>query len=101
MDAEYRAYLDENIRLIILKALAAESNASLNDYAIEKALEEFGYNKTREYIRNQISWLETEASAVRTRSPGTAIIATLTKAGRDHLERRRFLVGVQRPSDVE
>lgn len=97
----YKAFVDENVRLIILKALAEENNGSLNDALLERELERFGYAKTREYLRNQISWLETEVAAVTTTVAGTALIATLTKNGRYHLERKRFLQGVQQPGDAE
>jgi hypothetical protein len=97
----YDAWREENIRLIILKALAGEDGALMNDYGVGKELEQFGYRKTREYIRNQLLWLESEVGAVRTWEAGTAMMAELTKAGRYHVERRRFLPGVQHPGDAE
>lgn len=101
MSAGYHAFVDENIRLIILRALGEVDNASLNDSLLAHELERFGYSKTREYLRNQMRWLETEVGAVRTMAPGTALVATLTKAGRDHLEKRRYLEGIQRPGDLD
>lgn len=98
---EYKAYIEQNIRLIILKALADQENASLNDWAIGKELEGFGYNKTPEFIRNQMLWLEKTVGAVRTWTLGTAMMASLTKAGRWHIERRHTLEGIQAPGDVE
>ncbi len=78
MTAGYKDFVDQNVRLIILKALAMETNASLNDSLLERELEVFGYKRTREYLRNQMRWLETEAGAVRISTAGTALIATLT-----------------------
>jgi len=101
MTAGYKDFVDQNVRLIILKALAMETNASLNDSLLERELEVFGYKRTREYLRNQMRWLETEAGAVRISAAGTALIATLTRTGRDHVERRLVLEGIQRPGDVE
>ncbi len=101
MSAGYKDFVDQNVRLIILKALAMETNASLNDSLLERELEVFGYKRTREYLRNQMRWLESEARAVRISAAGTAIIATLTRTGRDHVERRLVLEGVQPPGDVE
>jgi hypothetical protein len=101
MRPDYQAYINENIRLIILKALAAEDNATLNDWRISKELEAFGYAKTPEFIRNQLLWLEKQAGAVRTWALGTAMMAELTKAGRWHVERRHHLEGIQRPGDAE
>ncbi len=99
--ADYRNYIDENIRLIILKALAAEDSAALNDFLIMKQLEGFGFAKTPDYVRNQLLWLEKQTGAVRTSILGTAMVATLTKVGRWHVERRHFLEGIQRPSDID
>ncbi len=97
----YSAFIDENVRLIILKALSMEVNGSLNDSLLERELERFGYHKPRSYLRNQLRWLETTGSAVRVNEAGTALIATLTRTGRDHVERRLVLDGVQRPGDPE
>ncbi len=98
---DYKAWIQENIRLIILKALAEQENATLNDYGLGKELEGFGYNKTPEFIRNQLLWLEKSVGAVRTWTLGTAMMASLTKAGRWHIERRHTLEGIQAPGDVE
>ncbi|OKP69617.1 hypothetical protein BTE77_27900 [Ensifer adhaerens] len=101
MAPNYKDFVDQNVRLVILKALALESHASLNDALIEYQLQLFGYNRTREYLRNQLRWLENEAGAIRIEEHGSAWIATLTRTGRYHVERKCFLEGVQRPGDVD
>nr|WP_278437064.1 hypothetical protein [Brucella anthropi] len=101
MSADYSTYVDENARLIILKALAMEINGSMNDSLLGHQLERFGISKPRSYLRNQMRWLENTAGAVRITEAGTALIATLTRTGRDHVERRLVLEGVQRPGDPE
>lgn len=88
-----------NIRLIILRALAEEDNESLNDTILQIELERFGYNRSRDFIVNELTWLEKEVNAVRTSRAGSAVIATLVDAGRDHVARRRILTGVQKPSN--
>ncbi|MGK9040756.1 hypothetical protein KXS05_10330 [Rhizobium sp. SA279] len=99
---DYKKWVDENIRLIILKDLADESfGGTTNTYLIQKSLERFSYRKSRDYIANQLLWLESEAGAVRTQVAGTETSAILTKAGRDHVEGRRCLAGVQRPGDPD
>ncbi|WDR00736.1 hypothetical protein PSC71_08310 [Devosia sp. J2-20] len=87
-----------NIRLIILRALAEEDNESLNDTILQVVLEQFGYSRSRDFIANELTWLEKEVGAVRTSHAGSAIIATLVDPGRDHVTRRRVLHGVQKPS---
>lgn len=99
---EYKTWVAENIRLIILKDLAdPSSGGSTNTYLIQKSLERFSYRKSRDYIRNQLLWLENNAGAVVTRAEGTELSAVITSAGRDHVERRHYLAGVQRPGDAE
>ncbi|MDL2401267.1 VpaChn25_0724 family phage protein [Rhizobium mayense] len=98
---EYKDWRLENVRLIILKALAAERGGVMNDYGLSKELEAFGHRKTTDFVRNQLLWLEEEAGAVRTRVIGTAMMAELTKTGRDHVERRHQLIGVQAPGDPD
>jgi hypothetical protein len=98
---EYKDWRLENVRLIILKALAAERGGTMNDYGLSKELESFGHRKTTDFIRNQLLWLEEEAGAVRTRSLGTAMMAELTKTGRNHVERLHLLSGVQAPGDPD
>lgn len=87
-----------NIRLVILRALGGEDNETLNDTILQMELERFGFARSRDFIRNQLSWLQKEVGAVRTNIQGSATIATLTDAGRDHLLRRTVLEGVQKPS---
>ncbi len=97
----YEEYTIEDIRLIILRALADEDNGTMHDGRLEFELRRFGYNKTRDFIRNQLLWLQDEVGAVRTSEAGSVMIATLRKAGRAHVDRARFLPGVKRPSDVD
>lgn len=101
MSGNYDNFVTEDIRLIILRALAGEDNGSMHEGRLEFELKRFGYNKTREFIRNQMTWLETEVGAVHTTVAGTVMIATLRKAGRAHVDRARFLPGVKRPGDMD
>lgn len=101
MNGNYDDFIAEDIRLIILRALAGEDNGSMHEGRLEFELKRFGYTKTREFIRNQLTWLETEVAAVHTTIAGTVMIATLRKAGRAHVERARFLPNVKRPSDAD
>ncbi len=103
--SDYKAFreksVNENVRLIILRALAEENNATLNDSLLERIVKQFGYTKTRDYIHNQLKWLEESAGAVRLTRVETVVMATLTRSGRYHVERVSYLEGVQRPSDIE
>jgi hypothetical protein len=60
-------------------------------------LETFGHRKSRDYLRDQLRWLE-EMGAVTLTEAGTVLIAELTRRGRDHVERRVVIEGIARPS---
>ncbi len=99
---DYKKWVDENIRLIILKDLAdPQSGGSTNTFLIQKSLERFSYRKSRDYIRNQLIWMEENAGAVKTRTEGTETSAIITRTGRDHVEGRQHLAGIQSPGDAE
>lgn len=99
---DYKKWVDENIRLIILKDLAdPQSGGSTNTFLIQKSLERFSYKKSRDYVRNQLLWMEENAGAVKTRTEGTETSAIITRTGRDHVEGRHHLAGIQRPGDAE
>lgn len=93
----FDVFLTEDARLVILKALAQESNNTLNESILTKVLETFGHTRSREWVRTQLMKLQ-ELGAVRTVEAGTVVIASLTQAGLDHVERRSIIAGVARPS---
>lgn len=86
-----------NARLVILRALAAETDRHLNDSLLVAALEAFGHHVSRDYVRTQLRALD-ELGAVTLHSAGSAMVAELLQPGLDHVERRAILEGVQRPS---
>ena len=93
----FDVFLTEDARLVILRALAKETNNTLNESILTKILETFGHTRSREWVRTQIRKLE-ELGAVRVTIAGTVAIASLTQAGLDHVERRSVIEGVARPS---
>lgn len=100
MFEQYSNYTNENVRLIVLIALSEQTGYRLNDGLLMRELERFGHIKSRDYLTNQLRWLETEVGAVKLRTAGTAIIAELTDRGLDHVQGRQLITGVQRPSPV-
>jgi len=92
----FDVFLTEDARLVILKALAGETNATLNETILVRVLETFGHTRSREWVRTQLLKLA-ELGAVRNVEAGTVMIATLTQAGLDHVERRSVIAGVARP----
>lgn len=93
----FKEHMRKDARLIILRALADETDYRLNETLIEAALETFGHRVTRESLRNELRWLESDASAIALTEAGSVFVATITQTGLDHVNRKRVLEGVARP----
>ncbi len=94
----YAQTVAEDVRLIILRALADETDYTLNESLLNAVLETFGHNKSRSYVREQLRFLEAEVNAVTVTDAGSVKIAKITRAGVDHVQGRCKLEGVKRPS---
>jgi hypothetical protein len=95
--SDFRQYIAADVRLIILRELAVQPDYRLNETLLLRVLETFGHRKSRDYLRDQLRWLE-EMGAVTLTEAGTVMIAELTRRGRDHVERRVVVEGIARPS---
>lgn len=87
-------------RLIILKALAAQTDERLHSGYLAEELLRFGIDRPREWIHGELDWLA-EMGAVTLTKPGTVVVATLTEKGARHLRRALVIEGVNRPSRPE
>ena len=101
----YEQRCQEDARLAILAELAQQRDATLNSRSITRVIEALGMRRTNEWTENQLRRLE-EFGAIRLSEAdlpglGRVLIATLTRTGRDHVERRALLAGVSNPADVE
>lgn len=84
-------------RLIILKALAAQTDERLHSGFIAEELLRFGIDRPREWIHGELDWLA-EMGAVTLIKPGSVVVATLTEKGARHLRRGVIIEGIKRPS---
>jgi len=84
-------------RLIILKALAAQTDERLHSGFIAEELLRFGIDRPREWIHGELDWLA-QMGAVTLLKPGTVVVATLTEKGHRHLRRVVEIEGIKRPS---
>jgi repressor of nif and glnA expression len=84
-------------RLIILKALAAQTDERLHSGYLAEELTRFGIDRPREWIHGELDWLE-QMGAVTLIKPGSVVVATLTEKGHRHLRRAIVIEGVKRPS---
>lgn len=87
-------------RLIILRGLAEQADGRMNEALLTKVLEAFGHYRSRDYVRTQMLKLK-ELGAVSLVEAGSVLVASITRAGLDHVERRSFIEGVDRPSPAE
>lgn len=89
-------------RLIILRELYLQGNYALNDAILQATLETWGIAKSREWVREELKWLD-NMGAVRVVVPngGSTAIAHLTPRGVEHVERRQPIEGVKRMSPPE
>jgi hypothetical protein len=94
---DFRTFIAADVRLIILRELAVQPDYRLNETLLSRVLETFGHRRSRDYLRDQLRWLE-EMGAVTLAEAGTVMIAELTRRGRDHVERRTVIEGIARPS---
>lgn len=87
-------------RLIILRGLNDQTDGRMNEALLTQLLLTFGHNRSREYVRTQLNKLK-ELDAVTVVQAGTVMIASITRAGIDHVERRSIIEGIARPSPEE
>lgn len=94
---DFQTFTAEQARLTILKALSGENDGRLNEVLLAARLDEHGYRKSREWVRTQLRALA-ELGAVTVAEPGSAMVASITRLGLAHVERRQIIDGVARPS---
>ena len=97
MAEDYAAHVAADCRLIILRSLHRETSGTLNETLLQRSLETYGHAKTRDYVRTQMRALA-DLGALTIREAGTVLIASISRLGVDHVERRTVIEGVLRPS---
>ncbi|TIV65868.1 MAG: hypothetical protein E5V89_27125 [Mesorhizobium sp.] len=97
MSENFEEYLTADARLVMLRELNQQIDGRLNEVLLTKALDTFGHNRSREWVRTQLRKLS-ELGAVKVTEAGSIMVAAITRAGIDHIERRSIIEGVARPS---
>lgn len=88
----------QHARLHILSDLAEQPDGRWNSEALRDDLEaRVAISRPLDWVHNELLWLE-DMGAVKIMTVGAMYIATITQRGLDHVERRRFIDGVKRPS---
>lgn len=97
MTREYETEVREDARLIILKALSAQTDERLHSGFLSEELNRFGIDRPREWIHGELDWLA-QMGAITVTRPGTVVVATLADKGARHLRRAVVIEGIKRPS---
>lgn len=92
----YAEAVDEDIRLIILKELAANMDGRSNSTILGEAVYACGHNKSPEYLTAQLYALA-DRHAVELTPHGSIIVAQITKLGVKHVLRQVNIEGVREP----
>jgi hypothetical protein len=94
---DYAERVRQDARLIMLKALAAQTDERLHSGYLVEELLRFGIDRTREWVHGELDWLA-DMGAVTLIKPGSVVVATLTEKGHRHLRRAIVIEGIKRPS---
>ena len=99
----YEQQCQADARLAILAELARQRDATLNAINLGRVVDAMGVRRSSDWIETQLARLE-ELGAVNLRQVdmagfGSVTVATLTRTGRDHVDRRALLHGVTSPAD--
>jgi len=93
---EFAHFLDEDRRLVILKALAAADQFRLNQHLLQSFCASLGHSVSGDKVRTDLAWL-TEQGLIKTEQVLDVTIATLTRRGADVADGRARAPGVKRP----
>jgi len=93
----YAEFEAQAARLCILKALRDQPDGRMNEVMLMRILDTYAYHRSREWVRTQLMKMA-ELGAVTLVEAGSVMVASITRAGLDHAERRSFIAGIDRPS---
>ena len=95
--SDFETYKTHDARLVVLKELNLQSDGSLPEALIRVVLDGAGHRRSRDWIRTQLRAMA-ELGAVKLTEAGSVMIASITRAGIDHVERRAIVEGIDKPS---
>lgn len=96
MRDDFREYMREDRRLVILRLLSQAEGYRANIYLLHAALPGRGHNSSQDAVQGDIDWLH-EQGLVTAESVGGVTLATLTGRGDDVQAGRVIVTGVKRP----
>ncbi len=97
MSREYREFAQRDLRLVLLRCLAAQPGYRGNESILQSEARAFGLERSRDVIRNELRWLA-EVGVVRIEEVGSVIVAKLLRRGKEHVDGLTEIEGVNKPS---
>lgn len=94
--------MQEDRRLVILRILHEDSDYSVNDSLLGKALAAYGHGVGRDVVRTELAWLAEQGLVTVEGLPRPGRdplqVATLTSRGAEVAEGRAQVPGIARPT---
>lgn len=91
-----------NARLVILKALAAQTDERLHSGFLQQELMKLWIDRPREWLHSELDWLAEIGAVTLVKPAGSTVwVASLTEKGARHLRRSIIIEGIDRPSRPE
>ncbi|MCK9385083.1 MAG: ArsR family transcriptional regulator [Nevskia sp.] len=95
--SSFRKMIIEEARLVMLRLLSEQAEYQSNSSILDRALDEFGLNLSRDQVDSELAWLA-EQGLVTTDRVLSITRATLTLRGLDVAQGQASVPGVKRPS---
>lgn len=97
MTASFATFLDEDRRLVLLKALESAAGYRLNHFTLHAFAQSLAHVCSQDKIKTDLAWLE-EQGLVRVEKVQDVTLATLTARGLDVAVGNTTVPGVKRPA---
>jgi len=93
---KYAEAVVEDIRLLILQALAEDADYAQNEHVLDGVLTKLGHGVSIDTLRAQLAWLH-DQGLINVETLGDMWIAKLQRRGMDVAAGRASVPGVRRP----
>src|SRR3569832_2195593 len=93
---KYSEVVIEDIRLLILQALAEDSDYAQNEHVLDGVLTKLGHGVSTDTLRAQLAWLH-DQGLIHVETLGEVWSAKLQRRGMDVAAGRASVPGVRRP----
>jgi len=90
----------EDRRLLIMKALASESDYAISDVVLRSLLAEFGHSISMDVLHADLAWLQ-DIGLLNIEKAASMVVATATDRGVEVAEGHATIPGIRRPRPGE